>query len=226
MTTVAGTPSPEKLEEFQTLTRRYARFCSEISGLPLIFCAIVSVAIFLLGQQFPMTKTTYLLFATGIFLVWISYAQMFRNAYYRKLGFVQTDPKQEKKLTQADWIKILISTAISVSIIFLIPALLGQYTNKAEWNLISGAFGILNIILAFLFPRLIKEPGLELPILVFGLAIHFHYFSIDFFSDATKMYLLITLSFGMAFLGLRQHLRFLEVTRQLTEIHSKIGTPS
>jgi hypothetical protein len=226
MTTVAGTPNPEKLEEFQTLTRRYARFCSEISGLPLIVCAIVSVAIFLLGQQFPMTKTTYLLFATGIFLVWISYAQLFRNAYYRKLGFVQLDPKQEKKFTRAEWIKILIYATAAIVITFLIPTILGKFTATYRFDLTSEVSTFLMLVLAFTFPRLVKEPGLELPILTYGLAVLWHLFPIGYFTDDTKIFFVVSMSLGMGILGLKQHLKFLEVTRQLSEIHSKIGDPA
>lgn len=226
MTTTAGTPNPEKLEQFQTLTRRYARFCSEISGIPLIVCALLSIGVFLFGQRFPTPKGNFLLLATGIFLVWIGYAQMFRNAHYRKLGFVQFDPKQEKKLTRADWIKILVFAFFGALITFLIPVAFGKFTNNLRFDLPSEVSVFVILVLAFAFPRLIKEPGLELPIIAFGLAVQLQFFPIAFLTDDARIFVVAALSIGMAFLGLKQHLRFLEVTRQLTQLHSTIGNQS
>jgi FtsH-binding integral membrane protein len=220
-------PNPEKIEQLQTLTRRYSFLVNNAGGLAHIIAAVFFIVAYFVTEVLQLETLPKLLVCMGMFLVWIPICNYFRQNLYQTLGIVKESktpwkPKPDPKRKLKFAIFLVVWTVVGLIIPFVVFIQLESVT--LEKILIFVAYLALSVGLGVYVAKSRIDMSLVAPFLGF-ISIGLNDLEFIFASQNRQgnlIYNLFAFAVFLAFLGVFEHIRYQRITKELLELQRSL----
>jgi hypothetical protein len=220
-------PSPEKIEQLQTLTRRYSVLVNNAGGLSYFVVAVMFGVVFFTIKAWGLELMPRIFLCLLAFTFWVYVRNYFRQNYYQTLGIVKESrqpwkPKPDPKRK----IKLAIFFAVYFVFVILIPAIafLRSDSVTLEKILYFLLYLVFCSIVGFYMGKSRVDFSFFIPVAGF-LAIALYDIQLIFdFQDreGSMIYSLLLMMFCATFAGIFEHIRYQRVTKEIIELQRSL----
>jgi FtsH-binding integral membrane protein len=220
-------PNPEKIEQLQTLTRRYSSLVNNAAGLAYVVVAVLFIATYFVTQALNLEMLPKLFFCLLAFISWIPVRNFFRQNYYQTLGIVKESktpwkpkPDPKRKLKRA------IAVVIWFVVTLLIPII--AFTRLESITLERVLLLILIIALSFGAGYYLAKSRIDFSLVSPALGfIAIGLNDLDFLfatrnREGSLVYNLLAFAVFVAFVGVFEHIRYQRVTKEIVELQRSL----